>query len=94
LKRYTLTCPSCGNTEDFRKQVTSVVAITKICPIVEDGESYFEDRSNVDVYPAPEETGGITEIYCNKCDFFFDYGSPCNKEEFLIEFFMDCGWLK
>ena len=89
-----LTCPKCGNTEDFRKQVTGIVAITNISPIVEDGDSYFEDRSDVDIYPFPEDMGGITEIYCNKCDFFFDFGSPCNNEMFLVGCFKDYGWLK
>jgi hypothetical protein len=96
MKQYILTCPKCKNTEDFRKEVQGVVAITTISPIVEDGETYFDDRPDVDVaiYPFPEETGGVVEIYCNKCEFCFHYGPDCNDEGLLINYFIKQNWLK
>jgi predicted nucleic-acid-binding Zn-ribbon protein len=90
---YCLTCPKCGNKEDFRKEITKVVAISSIYSLVEEGENYFEDRSDVDIYPVPGETGGVVEIYCNKCDYMLDYGSDCNDEGKLIKRFIEKGWL-
>jgi hypothetical protein len=90
---YCLTCPKCKNNEDFRKEVTNVVAISSISPLVEEDENYFEDRSDVDIYPFPEETGGTTEIYCNRCDYMLDCGPDCNDEELLIKRFIEKGWL-
>ena len=94
MTTYNLTCPKCKNTQDFRKEVKSVVAITIISPLVEDGEGYFEDISDTDIYPYPEEIGGIIEIYCNKCEFCFYYGPDSNDEHLLIKHFIKKYWLK
>lgn len=93
MKQYILVCPECHNIEDFRKEVKNIVAITRISPIVED--NYFEDISDSDIYPYPDELSETIEIYCNKCEFCLHYDSPdCNDEEVIIKHFIKQGWLK